>query len=150
MCFFFFKQKTAYEMRISDWSSDVCSSDLFGARSTGGAVAAGAAFSLFDRLLLQGTALGWILRDAERIPELFPISPKWRFVLFGLGALQFARHPEGVIDMTNNLLLETRTAKAERAGADDAGRTGGTEGDDAVRPVADGRGRTRCCAPARE
>src|SRR3546814_7728474 len=28
--FFFFKQKTAYEMRISDWSSDVCSSDLAG------------------------------------------------------------------------------------------------------------------------
>src|SRR3546814_8813026 len=37
MCFsffFFFKQKTAYEMRISDWSSDVCSSDL-GARRLG-------------------------------------------------------------------------------------------------------------------
>src|SRR3546814_14665675 len=38
MCFvFFFKQKTAYEMRISDWSSDVCSSDLdagAGARAT--------------------------------------------------------------------------------------------------------------------
>src|SRR3546814_6651734 len=29
MLVFFFKQKTAYEMRISDWSSDVCSSDLF-------------------------------------------------------------------------------------------------------------------------
>src|SRR3546814_4773863 len=29
MIVFFFKQKTAYEMRISDWSSDVCSSDLF-------------------------------------------------------------------------------------------------------------------------
>src|SRR3546814_10436670 len=28
LCFCFFKQKTAYEMRISDWSSDVCSSDL--------------------------------------------------------------------------------------------------------------------------
>src|SRR3546814_6926504 len=28
LCVFFFKQKTAYEMRISDWSSDVCSSDL--------------------------------------------------------------------------------------------------------------------------
>src|SRR3546814_8695118 len=28
LCLFFFKQKTAYEMRISDWSSDVCSSDL--------------------------------------------------------------------------------------------------------------------------
>src|SRR3546814_7315491 len=31
MLIFFFKQKTAYEMRISDWSSDVCSSDLRGA-----------------------------------------------------------------------------------------------------------------------
>src|SRR3546814_1070015 len=30
---FFFKQKTAYEMRISDWSSDVCSSDLGGEQS---------------------------------------------------------------------------------------------------------------------
>src|SRR3546814_17932341 len=30
MFFFVFKQKTAYEMRISDWSSDVCSSDLIG------------------------------------------------------------------------------------------------------------------------
>src|SRR3546814_4448027 len=33
MYFFFFKQKTAYEMRISDWSSDVCSSDLDVART---------------------------------------------------------------------------------------------------------------------
>src|SRR3546814_5296006 len=32
MCFCFFKKKTAYEMRISDWSSDVCSSDLFGGK----------------------------------------------------------------------------------------------------------------------
>src|SRR3546814_6651881 len=31
--FFFFKQKTAYDMRISDWSSDVCSSDLAASRS---------------------------------------------------------------------------------------------------------------------
>src|SRR3546814_8276332 len=33
--FFFFKQKTAYEMRISDWSSDVCSSDLAEADEAG-------------------------------------------------------------------------------------------------------------------
>src|SRR3546814_4205219 len=33
---FFFKQKTAYEMRISDWSSDVCSSDLLLPRRGGG------------------------------------------------------------------------------------------------------------------
>src|SRR3546814_6429669 len=35
MLFFFFKQKTAYEMRISDWSSDVCSSDLLSAGGDG-------------------------------------------------------------------------------------------------------------------
>src|SRR3546814_1923761 len=35
LLFFFFKQKTAYEMRISDWSSDVCSSDLWKSVRTG-------------------------------------------------------------------------------------------------------------------
>src|SRR3546814_6880034 len=35
MLFFFFKHKTAYEMRISDWSSDVCSSDLTDGRRLG-------------------------------------------------------------------------------------------------------------------
>src|SRR3546814_8963118 len=35
LCCFFFKQKTAYEMRISDWSSDVCSSDLKSRSSRG-------------------------------------------------------------------------------------------------------------------
>src|SRR3546814_13590231 len=55
LIFFFFKQKTAYEMRISDWSSDVCSSDL-------SAVLAGLALqgaiqarpSLLRHLALQG------------------------------------------------------------------------------------------------
>src|SRR3546814_19805558 len=37
LLFFFFKQKTAYEMRISDWSSDVCSSDLAFERGADGA-----------------------------------------------------------------------------------------------------------------
>src|SRR3546814_3738073 len=37
MFFFFFKQKTAYEMLISDWSSDVCSSDLGGEAREAGA-----------------------------------------------------------------------------------------------------------------
>src|SRR3546814_20105016 len=38
MFFFFFKQKTAYEMRISDWSSDVCSSDLSASEIFAGAI----------------------------------------------------------------------------------------------------------------
>src|SRR3546814_2220241 len=43
--FFFFKQKTAYEMRISDWSSDVCSSDLDGATSADAAMSDDSAVS---------------------------------------------------------------------------------------------------------
>src|SRR3546814_11477414 len=47
--FFFFKQKTAYEMRISDWSSDVCSSDLTRWNSMAGT----AVLDPIDRLILR-------------------------------------------------------------------------------------------------
>src|SRR3546814_6629772 len=49
---FFFKQKTAYEMRISDWSSDVCSSDLWQHRDAdrGARVAARFAEQRFEQL----------------------------------------------------------------------------------------------------
>src|SRR3546814_5943742 len=47
VCVLFLKQKTAYEMRISDWSSDVCSSDL---RNIGAAAATG---SWIDRVYLR-------------------------------------------------------------------------------------------------
>src|SRR3546814_2289825 len=43
--FFFFKQKTAYELRISDWSSDVCSSDLSTRSAAKGKRGSGRAFS---------------------------------------------------------------------------------------------------------
>src|SRR3546814_13013681 len=52
LCFFFFKQKTAYEMRISDWSSDVCSSDL--------------EFSVDETKIKGG-----VVRDERRIAEEF-------------------------------------------------------------------------------
>src|SRR3546814_3907533 len=80
--FFFFKQKTAYEMRISDWSSDVCSSDLTtAALSSAGSNAEACVY----RRLPAGTAvkaLGldrWIdadrlelsqLADREDLPEI--------------------------------------------------------------------------------
>src|SRR3546814_12315783 len=61
MLIFFFKQKTAYEMRISDWSSDVCSTDLAhgllrgpGRRAREGTVSAQRA----DRRLFRGPARG--------------------------------------------------------------------------------------------
>jgi branched-chain amino acid transport system permease protein len=81
-----------------------------GSRTVEGAVNAGAAFSLFDAVILKGTFLGWILRSPDRIPGIFPISPKWRFVLFGFAAIQFARHPEGLIEASK----QRSAARAER------------------------------------
>ncbi|MGQ0434606.1 MAG: ABC transporter permease [Microthrixaceae bacterium] len=69
-----------------------------GSRTVEGAAQAGAAYALFDAVLLRGALFGWLLRGDDRIPGLFPISPKWRFILFGLGTLQFARHPEGLVE----------------------------------------------------
>src|SRR3546814_12060892 len=67
MFFFFFKQKTAYEMRISDWSSDVCSSDLRPVN-----VAAKAHFRIGIAKLVTRTAgperiqhLGFVAADAR-------------------------------------------------------------------------------------
>src|SRR3546814_8181641 len=55
--FFFFKQKPAYEMRISDWSSDVCSSDLFRLALRGGVVFRGVVF-LFESAFFRQIAGG--------------------------------------------------------------------------------------------
>src|SRR3546814_3527593 len=65
--FFFFKQKTAYEMRISDWSSDVCSSDLLRASPEGckglpwlwGGVVAGLGLAVLLALVLLGVS-SWL------------------------------------------------------------------------------------------
>src|SRR3546814_7304677 len=69
MFFFFFKQKTAYEMRISDWSSDVCSSDLYAA------VAALVAFQVCFALSWGGIV--WIV-----LGEMFPL--RWRGTAMGI------------------------------------------------------------------
>jgi branched-chain amino acid transport system permease protein len=69
-----------------------------GSRTVEGAAQAGAAFALFDAVLLSGAVFGWILRSEERIPGIFPLDAKWRFILFGLGTIQFARHPEGLVE----------------------------------------------------
>jgi branched-chain amino acid transport system permease protein len=85
-----------------------------GARTVEGAVTAGGAFTLFDAVILRGTFLGWILRSPERIPDFFPISGKWRFVLFGLGTIQFARNPEGIIEARKRKAALKATRRAER------------------------------------
>src|SRR3546814_19112272 len=63
--FFFFKQKTAYEMRISDWSSDVCSSDLTKYGN----------FSKFEKYRRQ-TRTGSASRETKR--TLRESCPAWR------------------------------------------------------------------------
>src|SRR3546814_11080553 len=78
MLFFFVKQKTAYEMRISDWSSDVCSSDLRSGRSRPWNYFRGK-FTLFRTTLSRSS------RDrserAVTIPSLsadgIPLLPLW-------------------------------------------------------------------------
>src|SRR3546814_6925666 len=61
-CFFCFKQKTAYEMRISDWSSDVCSSDL-GVAIGASISCAGACMTLVDKGSADGG--GWFAVDVS-------------------------------------------------------------------------------------
>src|SRR3546814_3308900 len=73
LLFFFFKQKTAYEMRISDWSSDVCSSDLdmtmrvdYALEAAKFATAPGLTEETKRRLTLLRTALTLPARSEER------------------------------------------------------------------------------------
>lgn len=67
-------------------------------RTIDGAIQAGAGFILFEQLVLRGEIFTWILRDPDRLPGFFPISSSFRLVLFGLMAIQFARHPEGLVE----------------------------------------------------
>src|SRR3546814_8669669 len=68
--FFFFKQKTAYEMRISDWSSDVCSSDL----PTLGDLLRLSAAEMSNRFGAYGATIHRRVRGeaAERLPSRTP------------------------------------------------------------------------------
>src|SRR3546814_1681599 len=64
--FFLFKQKTAYEMRISDWSSDVCSSDL-GAVDISGGVRVGGAVNAISK---DASATAMRIGAGASVPEI--------------------------------------------------------------------------------
>src|SRR3546814_1210740 len=88
VAFFFFKQKTAYEMRISDWSSDVCSSDLPGAQR--GRAPAG-------RRLVSGR--GGACRDRKQ----------------GAGCRMITRDPRGFLDFSRGCAPDFGPATATAA-----------------------------------
>src|SRR3546814_2095128 len=74
MFVFFFKQKTAYEMRISDWSSDVCSSDLTGRGGAHPSVEADArdlGFAMVVVLRIDAASVG---RPLDRVDAIIPIG----------------------------------------------------------------------------
>src|SRR3546814_2966357 len=75
-CFFFFKQKTAYEMRISDWSSDVCSSDLIGFMLSF-PISDGLAAEIAQFITQCEFLVGIICREIERIDRVaqFALMP---------------------------------------------------------------------------
>src|SRR3546814_7803477 len=90
--FFVFKQKTAYDMRISDWSSDVCSSDLVAERR--------ALRREADRLCFCPTAGNWRLPTPEA--GSFAIAsghnPSWPFPRHYIALAQPKGGPLAVID----------------------------------------------------
>jgi branched-chain amino acid transport system permease protein len=83
-------------------------------RTVEGAAMAAASFSLFDAIILKGAIFAWLFRGADRIPGFLPISPKWVFVLFGLGAIQYARHPEGLLEYQKRKRALKAREKRER------------------------------------
>lgn len=102
-----------------------------GARTIEGASYSGASFSLMDRIVFQGALLAWILRSEELVPGVLPLSPKWRFVLFGLTTISFARHPEGLIEHGKRRAHE----RIERVLARRSAGTGGLRGPAAPSPT---------------
>src|SRR3546814_3058694 len=99
--FFFFKQKTAYEMRISDWSSDVCSSDLTSAEEDG--IVSGGRIRKRDRMRTPTTL------DIGRIRAAYPSlavadEGRPRVYFDNPGGTQV---PQRVIDRTVDCLLRT-------------------------------------------
>src|SRR3546814_11241738 len=109
-CFFFVKQKTAYEMCISDWSSDVCSSDL---RSS-----AGSDTTIID-LLIAAEERGDALREAELVANavlLLFAGHETTTNLFGNGMLALLRNPHQLARFAADPGLAAPAGPEERRG----------------------------------
>src|SRR3546814_13610025 len=103
--FFFFKQKAAYEMRMSDWSSDVCSSDLGGTLSPGTASAnSRASVPSSDAGSGKGTDMNILLVGSGGREHADRKSVVWRqsvSVRVDLGGRRFIKHTN-IVPTTKN------------------------------------------------
>src|SRR3546814_10105345 len=96
-CVFVFKQKTAYEMRISDWSSDVCSSDLISP-----AILAGGFGDGIEPILHK-------VHDKARVVAIAPFPEKVGSEGAACGGVSFlANDPEMLVGVGNLFLCEHR------------------------------------------
>src|SRR3546814_16002297 len=93
--FFFFKQKTAYEMRISDWSSDVCSSDLRAFFARADAVAP---------VILVGEAAAGPADDGD--VQLFERGHHVAAIAVGVGDFRIGADPDAVVGAAAEILGE--------------------------------------------
>src|SRR3546814_8659626 len=93
--FFFFKQKTAYEMRISDWSSDVCSSDLQIARRLR-ILLAGQRARHGDAADDVGVSIFGLHRIVEAVRRL-PAQRQAGELLLGFGIVMVGRDRQSVV-----------------------------------------------------
>src|SRR3546814_3581318 len=98
--FFFFKQKTAYEMRISDWSSDVCSSDLDG-----------------EGQPPQQSAGRTIRLPSELLEAIFEAGRKGLSIqrYKGLGEMNAEQLWETTLDQSNRSMLQVEIGQADLA-----------------------------------
>ena len=94
-----------------------------GVRQPSGAIIAAGFFIMANAVFLKGEFIGWILRDPSAIPDFFPVAPEWQFILFGLGTIQYARHPEGALAMAAGRKAAKQAKRDDRAAAEEpAGR----------------------------
>jgi branched-chain amino acid transport system permease protein len=108
------------------------------ARTVQGAAMAAASFALFDAVILKGEIFAWILRSPDRIPGFLPLNSEWLFVLFGFGAIQYARHPEGALEYSKRRMAARSAARQAARGSGPA--AGGPSGASSSEPLPVGGG----------
>src|SRR3546814_19893127 len=115
-CCFFFKQKTAYERRISDWSSDVCSSDLFAGVGERTREGNDLYHEFLDAGVIAKDADGNPTPEGSKVALVFgqmnePPGARARVALSGLTIAEYLREVEGqdVLFSVDNLSRFTQT-----------------------------------------